>query len=82
MVGEDRLGIVSSPTKILAERGISIENIHTELVRSGVSGKQTFKIGARLAAPVALSLDALQAELGALAREMTLDIALGERPPQ
>jgi glycine cleavage system regulatory protein len=78
LVGEDRLGIVSSLTKLLAERGISIENIHTEIIRSGVSGKQTFRIGAHLLLPAALSIDALRRELGSLAREMMLDIALGE----
>lgn len=79
LVGDDRIGIVSSLTKILAERGISIENIHTEIVRSGVSGKQTFKIGAHLLVPAALSVDELRRELGTLAREMMVDIALGER---
>jgi methionyl-tRNA formyltransferase len=80
LVGDDRVGIVSRLTKLLAERGISIENIHTELVRSGVSGKQTFKIGAHLLVPAALAVDELRRELGALASEMMLDIALGERP--
>jgi methionyl-tRNA formyltransferase len=79
LVGDDRLGIVSRLTKILAERGISIENIHTEIVRSGVSGKQTFKIGAHLLVPAALSVDELRRELGTLASEMMVDIALGER---
>lgn len=79
LVGDDRLGIVSSLTKILAERGISIENIHTEIVRGGVSGKQTFKIGAHLLVPAALSVDELRRELGTLAREMMVDIALGEQ---
>src|SRR3990167_6195574 len=82
LVGDDRLGIVSSLTKILAERGISIENIHTEIVRGGVSGKQTFKIGAHLLVPAALSVDELRRELGTLAREMMVDIALGERQTQ
>jgi glycine cleavage system regulatory protein len=81
LVGDDRVGIVSTLTKMLAERGISIENIHTEIVRSGVTGKQTFKIGAHLLAPAALKVDDLRRDLGALATEMTLDIALGERPP-
>ena len=80
LVGEDRVGIVSSLTRILADRGVSIESIHTEIVRSGVSGTQTFKIGAHLLVPAALSLDELRRQLGALAHEMTLDIALGERP--
>jgi len=79
LVGDDRLGIVSNVTKMLAERGVSIENIHTEIVRSGVSGKQTFRIGAHLLVPAALSVDALRQELGTLAREMMVDIALGER---
>jgi methionyl-tRNA formyltransferase len=80
LVGDDRVGIVSSLTKILAQRGISIENIHTEIIRSGVSGKQTFKIGAHLLVPAVLSIDELRQELGALAHEMMVDIALGERP--
>ena len=79
LVGEDRLGIVSRLTKILAERSVSIESIHTEIIRSGVSGKQTFKIEAHLLVPVALSVDALRLELGTLASEMMVDIALGER---
>jgi methionyl-tRNA formyltransferase len=80
LVGEDRVGIVSRLTKILAERGISIETIHTEIVRSGMSGKQTFKVGAALLVPGNLSLDALRQELGTLASEMMVDIAMGERP--
>jgi methionyl-tRNA formyltransferase len=80
LVGDDRVGIVSNLTKMLAERNISIENIHTEIVRSGVSGKQTFKIGAHLLVPGKLSIDELRQELGALAHERTVDIALGEKP--
>ena len=79
LVGSDRRGIVSSLTKILAERGISIESIHTEIIRSGVSGNQTFKIEAHILVPVALSIEKLRLELGALASEMMLDIGLGER---
>lgn len=80
LVGEDRLGIVSSLTRMLAERSISIENIHTEIIRSGAAGKKTFKIDAHLLVPAALSVDALRRELGSLAGEMMVDISLGERP--
>lgn len=79
LVGEDRLGIVSNLTNILAQRGISIENLHTEIIRTGVSGKQTFKIQAHLLVPAAMSVDVLRLELGTLASEMMVDIALGER---
>lgn len=79
LVGEDRVGIVSKLTRILAERGISIESIHTEILRSGMSGKQTFRIGAHLLVPAKVSVEALRQELGALASEMMLDIALDEK---
>ena len=80
LVGEDRIGIVSALTKMLAERGISIESIHTEIVRTGMSGKETFKIGAHLLVPVGLAIDKLRQDLGMLAREIMVDIALDERP--
>src|SRR5258706_78829 len=51
LVGDDRLGIVSNLTRMLAERGVSIESIHTEIVRGGVTGRQTFRIGAHLLVP-------------------------------
>ena len=79
LVGDDRLGIVSNLTRILAERGISIETLHTEIVRGAGSGKQTFKVSAHLLVPQALSGDDLRRELEVLANGMMVDIALGER---
>jgi glycine cleavage system regulatory protein len=79
LVGEDRVGIVSQLTRILAECGISIEHIHTEIVGPETSGKHSFKVVAHLLAPKALSLDELRRKLEVLANEMMLDIALGER---
>ena len=79
LVGEDRVGIVSKLTRILAERSISIENIHTEIVRTGMSGKQTFRVGAHLLVPAKLSVDTLRQDLGTLASEMMLDIGLDEK---
>lgn len=79
LVGEDRLGLVNNLIKMLAERGISIESIHTDIVRSGVSGKQTFKVEAHLLVPANLSVEALQKELETLASKMMLDIALRGR---
>lgn len=78
LVGDDQVGIVRKLSAILAERGVSIENIHTELAGTS-SGKQTFKVGAHLLVPKALSTEALKQELGMLAHEMMLDVALDER---
>jgi methionyl-tRNA formyltransferase len=80
LIGADRVGIVSQLTHILAARGISIEHIHTEITHATPSAPTTFKVNAHLLVPNAVDADALRHELEALAREMMLDIALGERP--
>jgi glycine cleavage system regulatory protein len=77
LVGEDQVGIVSKLTQVLAERAISIESIHTDIV-SSVPGQKTFKVKAQLRVPATLSVEALQRDVGALASDMMLDIALGE----
>lgn len=79
LVGEDRVGIVSTLTGMLVGRGISIENMQTEVIRSSAQGKQTFQITAQLLVPASLSTDALELDLGTLAHDMMLDIALGDK---
>ena len=79
LVGDDRVGIVSHLTHILAERGISIENMHTEVVRGADPSRQSFKVAAHLLVPHALSTEALQEALGVVANGMMVDIALGDR---
>ena len=78
LVGQDQVGIVSKLTKLLAERAISIESIHTDIVRSSTDGQKTFKVKAQLRVPASMSVEALQRDVGALASDMMLDIALGE----
>lgn len=78
LVGEDRLGIVSQVTTLLAARGVSIASLQTETLASGAAALPSFKIGAQLLVPAAQDVAALQSELGTLAQEMRLDITLGE----
>jgi len=80
LVGDDRKGIVSSLTRILASRMVSIENMHTEIVTSPGTGKRSFKVVAHLLVPATLTNQHLHAELDGLARAMMLDVALGDRP--
>ena len=80
LVGDDRKGIVSSLTRVLASRLVSIENMHTEIVTSPGTGRRSFKVIAHLLVPANLSNEQLHAELDGLAREMMLDVALGDRP--
>jgi glycine cleavage system regulatory protein len=79
LVGPDRAGIVSQLTRRLAERGVSIEQLHTEVLGGADGGGQRFKVNAHLLVPQAISNDSLRGELESLASEMMLDIALGDR---
>jgi glycine cleavage system regulatory protein len=78
LVGADRAGIVSHLTRRLAERGVSIEQLHTEKL-GAADGSLRFKVSAHLRVPQAVSNDTLRADLEGLASDMRLDIALGDR---
>jgi glycine cleavage system regulatory protein/folate-dependent phosphoribosylglycinamide formyltransferase PurN len=79
LVGDDRVGIVSHLTRILADAGISIEHIHTEVVGSTAAAPKKFKVSAHLLVPNAVATDELRKRLEPVASEMKVDIALGDR---
>lgn len=82
LVGEDRVGIVSQVTSLLAARAIGIASLHTEVGRHGAAAKPSFKIVAELWVPLTQDVPELRETLGQLARSMTLDIQLGEDPSE
>ena len=81
LIGDDRPGIVASLTRILAERGVSIDHLHTELLGAGGHAPRRFKVMAHLRVPPGVSGATLRHELDALAVEMQLDVALGDSAP-
>jgi glycine cleavage system regulatory protein len=76
--GPDRPGIVRDLSRGLADRGVSIEELHTEIVDAAADG-HTFRVKALLAVPAALANDELKRSLDALASEMVIDLDAGER---
>jgi glycine cleavage system regulatory protein len=78
LVGHDRPGIVRDISRVLAEHGISIHELHTAVVSGAMSGGNLFQVDARLAVPNALATDDLRALLEGLANELMVDIALAE----
>jgi methionyl-tRNA formyltransferase len=78
LVGHDRPGIVRDLSASLAERGVSIEELRTEIGSAAMSGEHLFKVKALLAVPTALADRELRRGLEALANEMMVDLALGE----
>lgn len=76
LVGNDHPGIVRELSGCLARRGISIEELHTEVVSAAMSAGDLFKVKAILAVPEALRDNELKRELEALATEMMVDIEI------
>ena len=76
LVGHDRPGIVRDLSASLAQRNVSIEELHTEIVSAAMSGEHLFKVKALLLVPEALRNEDLRGGLEALANEMMVDISL------
>jgi methionyl-tRNA formyltransferase len=76
LVGHDRPGIVRDLSKSLGDRGVSIEELHTEIVSGAMSAEHLFKVKALLLVPKNLPNDEVRRGLEALANEMMVDIAL------
>ena len=78
LTGIDRPGIVRDLSRSLTAQGVSIEDLHTEIVSAGTSAEHLFKVRALLVVPESLGNETLRGALDALANEMMVDIALGE----
>ena len=76
LVGHDRPGIVRDLAASLAQRNVSIEELHTEIVSAAMSGEHLFKVKALLLVPESLGNEQLRGGLEALANEMMVDISL------
>lgn len=77
LVGHDRPGIVRDLSGALAQRGVSIEELHTEIVSGAMTAEHLFKVKAMLLVPKSVSNDDVRASLEALANEMMVDLELG-----
>ena len=78
LTGLDRPGIVRDLSRSLAQQGVSIDDLHTEIVDGNTSAEHLFKVKALLVVPESLPNEKLRQALSALANEMMVDIALGE----
>jgi len=78
LTGVDRPGIVRDLSRHLADKGVSIDDLHTEIVDGGTPPRHLFKVRAVLVVPESLPTATLRSALDQLASEMMVDIALGE----
>ena len=77
LTGLDRPGIVRDLSRSLAAQGVSIDDLHTEIVDGGTAAEHLFKVKALLVVPESLPNEMLRRSLDALANEMMVDIGLG-----
>jgi glycine cleavage system regulatory protein len=78
ILGSDRPGIVHDISKALADRGINVDELRTEIMSAPMSGELLFLANAELLIPADLNLDLLRKDLEALAHELMVDIDLDE----
>ena len=81
LVGHDRPGIVRDISRVLADCGISIAKLDTEIVSGAMSGGDLFQVKALLQVPVTVATGELRRVLEALANELMVDIALHDSYP-
>ena len=78
LVGQDRPGIVRDISTVLAQSGVSIRELHTELVSAAWSAEVLFQVNALLLVPEAVATDDLRHTLETLANELMVDITLDD----
>jgi glycine cleavage system transcriptional repressor len=74
--GMDRMGIVHRVSRLLADHGINIADMHTKAAPSPESGTPIFTMKILLEVPVSVSPQTLLKELNRLGEELAIDISL------
>ncbi len=78
ILGSDRPGIVHEISQALADRGINVDELRTEIMSAPMSGELLFLANAELRVPTSLNLELLRKDLEALAHELMVDVDLDE----
>ena len=76
LVGNDRPGIVSEISRVLAEQNVNVEEFQTECTGAPNSGAQLFRAHAQLRTAPDYTIDKLQSALEAIAVDLMVDIKL------
>jgi glycine cleavage system regulatory protein len=78
LVGNDRPGIVRDISRLLAERGVNIEELETEITSAPTSGDALFHARARLRTPQTVAPHELRSVLESLAVDLMVDLTLDD----
>jgi glycine cleavage system regulatory protein len=78
LLGDDRPGIVAEISAALAEAGVSIEELTSDVREAPHAGGMLFEARAVLDVPAGATLDDVQAVLEGLADELMVDLTLSD----
>lgn len=76
LTGQDREGIVREVAGALAQRGVNIEQLESDVESAPMSGEGLFRARAELICPPELDLAELKAALERLSNELLVDLEL------
>jgi glycine cleavage system regulatory protein len=74
LVGHNRRGIVRNISTAMAKHQVSIEKLDTEIESASMSGESLFRAQLQLRLPEGVDLDALRADLEAIADDLMVDL--------
>jgi glycine cleavage system regulatory protein len=74
LVGHNRRGIVRNISAALAKHQVSIEKLDTEIESASMSGESLVRAQLQLRLPEGVDLDALRADLEAIADDLMVDL--------
>jgi len=78
LIGHDHPGIVRDISRALAQHGVNIEELETDVTSAPMSGDSLFQARVTLGVPPTVTIDQLRAVLEELAGELMVDLALNE----
>jgi glycine cleavage system transcriptional repressor len=78
VLGADHLGIIHEVTRYLAEQGINVETMNTEVTAAPMSGTPLFSMSAVVRVPSKLSMDDLREALDFIGDELSIDAQVFE----
>jgi glycine cleavage system regulatory protein len=77
IVGNDRPGIVRQISHALAERGVNVEELHTECTSAPWTGEPLFEAKLRIHIPETCALTDLRRDLETITSDLMVDFTLG-----
>jgi glycine cleavage system regulatory protein len=78
ILGQDRPGIISQITAVLARHRVNVEELESECVSAPMSGEPMFQARARLGIPQGCDTGAVRRDLEKIASDLMVDMIFGK----